>query len=260
MLFPPRWAGLTLPPDDDESALLALFDDRPANPVTGAHVRAVMLSTVDGAATGADGLSGSVGDLADRRLFGSLRALADVVLVGAGTVRAEGYRDVQVPHRLRAARTARGRPDRVTLAVVTGSGVLPELVLEGDPLVLTSSTALGLAALRERLGDDRVIVADGTLPGTVDVVAAVRALVARGLTRVHAEGGPTLLAGLVAAGAVDEICLTLAPRLVAGSAPRILDTRAWLDAPAHLELVHLLRAGDTLLGRWRLAPTPDRLT
>lgn len=253
VLLPPAHAGLTLPPDRGEAALLDLFDDPPVSPVTGAHVRAVMLASVDGAVTGADGVAGSVGDPADRRLFAALRALADVVLVGAGTVRAEGYRDVQVPHRLRAARAARGRPDRVTLAVVTGTGVLPEPALKGDPLVITWSGAPGLAALRAALGDDRVIVADGPVPGAVDVATAVRALATRGLTRVHAEGGPTLLSALVAAGAVDELCLTLGPLLVGGPAPRILDTPAWLDPPVRLELAHLLRAGDTLLGRWRVA-------
>jgi len=258
VLYPPERAGLRLPPDPGEAALLALFDDPPVNPATGAHIRAVMLASADGAVTGADGVAGSVGDPGDRRLFAALRALADVVLVGAGTVRAEGYRDVQVPHRLRAARAARGRPDRVTLAVVTGTGVLPEPALDGDPLVITSSGAPGLAALRAGLGDDRVIVADGPTPGQVDVGAAVRALAARGLTRVHAEGGPTLLAALVAAGAVDELCLTLGPLLVGGPAPRVLDTPTWLDPPVHLELAHLLRADDTLLGRWRVATAADR--
>jgi riboflavin biosynthesis pyrimidine reductase len=252
VLFPADLAGWFLPPADDEADLLALFDDPPPRPSTGAHVRAVMLATLDGAVTGADRRASSAGDAADRRLFAALRALADVVLVGAGTVRAEGYREVQVPAPLAATRAARGRPDRVSLAVVTRSGDLPEPVLDGDALVVTSSDAPGLGTLRERVGADRLVLADRDAPGTVDCAAAVRALAERGLRRVHAEGGPTLLAGLIAAGAIDELSLTVTPRLVAGPAPRVLDATAWLDPPPEAELVHLLRAGSTLLGRWRV--------
>lgn len=253
MLHPAHLAGTALPADAE---LLALFDDPAPNPATGAHVRGVMVSSLDGAATGSGGRSGELSDAADRRLFGALRALADVVLVGAGTVRAEGYADVQVPERLRAVRAGRGRAARVELAVVTWSGDLPDDVLAGEALVVTSSAAPGLPALRGRVGDDRLVLADGAGPGArpgVDTAAAVRALAARGLPRVHAEGGPRLLAELAAAGALDEVCLTLAPRLVGGPAPRILNAPAWLDPPAGLELVHLLGAGSTLLGRWRVA-------
>ncbi len=260
--------GTLLAPDDD-AALLALFDDPPLRPATGAHVRGIMIASLDGAATGPDGRSGSLGDPADRRVFGALRALADVVLVGAGTVRAEGYADVQVPDRLRLVRAARGRADHIEMAVVTGSGALPDAVLDSDALVVTASGATGLPALCERVGADRLIVADPMGPGRddgdgpprVDVAAAVRALAERGLTRVHAEGGPGLLEELLAAGAIDELCLTLAPLLVGSLARRPLvgGSPTWpgragapLTAPTRLELLHLLRAGDTLLGRWRV--------
>jgi riboflavin biosynthesis pyrimidine reductase len=250
-------AGTVLAGDDDE-ALLALFDDPAPRPVTGAHVRAIMIASLDGAATGPDGRSGSLGDAADRRVFGALRALADVVLVGAGTVRAEGYDDVQVPDRLRAVRAARGRAERVQLAVVTGRGELPDPVLDAGALVVTTSTAPGLPALRDRIGEDRVIVADASVPGVVDVAAGVRALVGRGLVHVHTEGGPGLLREMLAAGLVDELCLMLAPRLVGGAARRGLLGDLAVAArtgarPVGLELLHLLRGGDTLLGRWRVA-------
>jgi riboflavin biosynthesis pyrimidine reductase len=260
--------GTLLGPDDDEG-LLALFDDPPPRPSTGAHVRGIMIASLDGAATGPDGRSGSLGDDADRRVFGALRALADVVLVGAGTVRAEGYADVQVPDRLRAVRAARGRGERVEMAVVTGRGDVPDAVLDGGALVVTASGAAGLPALRERVGDDRLIIADPVGPARddvdgpprVDVTAAVRALAERGLTHVHAEGGPGLLEELLAAGAIDELCLTLAPLLVGSLARRPLvgGSPTWpgrpgtpLTAPTRLTLLHLLRAGDTLLGRWRV--------
>ncbi len=260
----PGASGTTALPDDE--SLLALYDDPPPRAVTGAHVRGIMVASLDGAATGPDGRSGSLGDAADRRVFAALRALADVVLVGAGTVRAEGYEDVQVPARLREVRAARGRAPRIELAVVTASGAVPAAVLDAGALVVTASGAPGLAALRDRIGDDRLVVADAPgdpgAPARVDVAAAVRALADRGLTHVHAEGGPSLLHELLGAGVLDELCLTLAPLLVGGLAlgPLVGGAPAWpgrrpapLPAPARLELAHLLRSGDTLLGRWLVA-------
>ena len=257
----PGASGTTAVPDDE--SLLALYDDPPPRAATGAHVRGIFVASLDGAATGPDGRSGSLGDAADRRVFAALRALADVVLVGAGTVRAEGYEDVQVPARLRPVRAARGRAPRVELAVVTASGAVPEAVLDAGALVVTASGAPGLAGLRDRHGDDRLVVADAPDdPARVDVGVAVRALADRGLTHVHAEGGPSLLHELLGVGVLDELCLTLAPLLVGGLAHRPLvgggpawpgRTPAPLPAPARLELAHLLRSGDTLLGRWLVA-------
>ncbi len=267
MLVPALLAGTVLGPDDD-AGLLALFDDPAPRAATGAHVRAVMLGSLDGAATGADGLSGSLSDAADRRVFATLRALADVVLVGAGTVRAEGYQDVQVPDRLRHLRAARGRAERVELAVVTGTGDVPPAVLEAGALVVTSSDAPHLAGLRRMVGDDRLVLADAAVPApgrapglsSVDLTAAVRALAARGLGRVHAEGGPHLFRDLLAADVVDELSLTLAPVLVgaawqslASGPPGRSSAGTAAHLPTRLTLVHLLRAGDTLLGRWRIA-------
>ena len=269
VLVPATLAGTVLTPDDD-AGLLALFDDPPPRPATGVHVRGVMVASLDGAATGADGRSGSLSDAADRRVFGALRALADVVLVGAGTVRAEGYADVQVPGPLREVRAARGRSERVQLAVVTGTGDVPAAALDAGALVVTSSGAPRLSALRDRIGDDRLLVADGPvrhadLPGarrSVDLAAALRTLAARGLVRVHAEGGPSLLRELLAAGLVDELCLTSAPllvgdtrrrSLVGGPVPDLPGTHFSVGPPTRLELVHLLRGGSTLLGRWRVA-------
>ncbi len=168
-------------------------------------------------------------------------------------MRAEGYDDVQVPPRLATARAARGRRGRVELAVVTGTGLVPEPVLAAGALVITCPGAAGLAALRDRVGEDRVLVVRGPQPDQVDLASTVAALAARGLRRVHAEGGPRLLAQLAGAGALDELCLTITPSLVGGPAPRVLNVPAWLDPPPTLELVHLLRAGSTLLGRWQVA-------
>lgn len=238
-----------LEPLAGEPELIGLFTaDVPA----GVHVRANMVSSVDGAAAGADGQSGSINGSADWRVFRVLRALADVVLIGAGTARAEGYTALSVPDDLRAARAALGRPDALELAVVT-TGDLPDALLDGDrpPLVLTTGANPQLSALRARIGADRVIVTADS--GHVDARAAVAALADRGLTHVLAEGGPGLLAQLVDADVVDELCLTWSPQLVGGPVGRITNLPSWFAPPRALRPLHLLHADGVLLGRWRVA-------
>ncbi|CAN5205409.1 pyrimidine reductase family protein [soil metagenome] len=244
-----------LDPDPTEMSLGELYA-HPGPPAgRAAWVRANMVATVDGAVTGPDQLSGSINNDADHRVFDVLRAAADVVLIGAGTARAERYRSLSVPDALAGARAARGQSDRLELAVVSASGVLPPELLAGDelPLVLTVSSSPALAALRARLGAERVIEAGDT---EVDPERALAALAARGLVRVLTEGGPHLLGSLVASDAVDELCLTTSPLMVAGPAARILDTAAWLDPPRVATLAHLLHSDGVLLARWLLGARP----
>lgn len=217
------------------------------------HVRANMVASVDGAATGPDGRSGSLGTAADRRVFGVLRALADVVLVGAGTVRVEGYHDLPVPPGLAPARAAAGLPPGIELAVVTRSGDVPgDLRADGPaPLVVTGAT--GARRARERVGADRVVVVPGADdPDSPDLRAAVAALGALGLPHVLTEGGPRLLADLLAADVVDELHLTTAPVLAAGDAPRPTVGPAVVP-PRRARVRHLLHAADgTVLTCWDL--------
>jgi riboflavin biosynthesis pyrimidine reductase len=254
------------PPDVPLDVLVPVTDRRTLAPVPGEaelvallvrdapHVRANMVASVDGAATGGDDRSGSLGTPADARVFAVLRALADVVLVGAGTVRAEGYRELPVADHLRAARAAAGLPDHVRLAVVTRRGDVPADLTTGarPPLVVTG--AAGAAHARDLVGPDRtLVVPQRDDPDSPDLPAAVAALRARGLTHVLAEGGPGLLGDLLAADVVDELCLTTAPTLVAGPAPRVVHGAPWLapSRPAHLR--HVLHAPDgTLLTCWDL--------
>ncbi|GEK19781.1 dihydrofolate reductase family protein [Cellulomonas xylanilytica] len=252
VLLPVESPVRLLAPRADESELIALFTGRERS---GLHVRANMVSTVDGAATGANRLSGSINGPADFRVFRVLRALADVVLVGAGTVRAERYTPLEVPAELRAARAALGLPAELELAVVTASGELPTSLLETDrpPLVLTTGSAPALDTLRARLGTDRVVVADGDDPGAVDPRAVITALGERGLQHVLAEGGPTLLAQLVDADLVDELCLTWSPQLVGGPAGRVTRLPTWFAPARPVTLAHLLHADGVLLGRWQVA-------
>ncbi|UZN05073.1 dihydrofolate reductase family protein [Cellulomonas sp. S1-8] len=242
--------GRRLPERPGEADLVALLQRER----TGPHVRANMVASIDGAATGGDGRSGSLGTAADRRVFAVLRALADVVLVGAGTVRAEGYRELPVAPHLRDARAAAGLDPRIELAVVTRRGDVPADLLTGarPPLVVTG--AAGADRARDAVGPERLVVVPGTDdPDSPDLGAAVAALAARGLRHVLAEGGPHLLADLLAAGVVDELFLTTGPVLLAGDAPRPVTSAAGLAPPRAARLRHLLHASDdTLLACWDL--------
>ncbi|GAB3590056.1 pyrimidine reductase family protein [Angustibacter peucedani] len=220
----------------------------------GAVVRANFVATLDGSATGDDGRSGSINDPADHRVFDLLRALSDVVLVGAGTARDEGYGRVRTPDRWVALRTALGLADHPALAVVTRSLDVPEALLEpadgaGELLVVSTQDAdpARLGQLRERLGDERLLLAGR---GSVDLAHVVERLAGSGRRRVLAEGGPQLMNDLVRAGVLDELCLTVAPLLVGGDGPRI-----GRGAPVHerMRLAHALVSDGPLLTRWTRA-------
>lgn len=188
-------------------------------------VRANMIASVDGGATVND-RAGGLGGPGDRALFKVMREVADAVLVGAGTVRAENYSGAQLGVAARQRRQARGQAEIPPIAVVTASGELePSSRLftrtEVPPLIFT--TTASLAAARDRLhGSAEVLDASTTDPTAVDPAAVLAELGGRGLYRVLCEGGPTLLGDIVAAGLLDELAVTVAPMLVDGTAPRIL--------------------------------------
>lgn len=197
-------------------------------------VRANMVGSVDGAPSGVDGLSGSLATAADRRVFRVLRSLADVVLVGAGTARAEGYRPAALP-----------------IAVVSG-----RLDLDLDSPLLAAATHRTIVLTSSAAGRERVRaaaeVADVEVcgDGSVDLVQALEALRRRGLADVLCEGGPSLLGQLAAAGLLDELCLTVVPTLEGSAAAGRALGGPPLPAPLPLTLGHLLEDEGTLLTRW----------
>jgi len=203
-------------------------DERPA-------VRLNMISTVDGA-TALDGVSGNLGSLADKRVFGVLRSLADVVLVAAGTVRAEHY-----------------GPSTVPIAVVTRSAGLDWQSrffseAKARPMVLTVDDAP--KENLEHASEVADVIFAGT--GSVDLNRAVTELGTRGFHHVLAEGGPTLNTQLARAEVLDELCLTLSPKLLAGDAKRILAGPV-LPAPTELQLRSVLEDDGYLFLRYRVS-------
>ncbi|MEP7193376.1 MAG: pyrimidine reductase family protein [Actinomycetota bacterium] len=212
-------------------------------------VRANFVTTLDGAATGDDGRSGSINTGADRDVFALLRALCDVVLVGAGTARAEGYRRAVV--RAPWLNLRQGRPAHPTTAVFSRSGVVPPRLSDaredsGEVLLVTCESAGAEAVDRARgtLGEDHVIIRGDE---SVDLSAAVDALADRGLPQILCEGGPHLMRDLTASGRLDELCLTIAPTVVAGDGPHIT---AGAAVTADLMPRLLIESQGTILGRW----------
>ncbi|MBC3191443.1 dihydrofolate reductase family protein [Pseudonocardia sp. C8] len=212
---------------------------------TSPRVTAVMVSSLDGAVVAGGAGSRGLSTPADRTLFRALRRSAGVVLVGAGTVRDEDYRGVR-PRRPTPDDPEPGPPP--PLAVVTGSADLdPGAALLTDtvtpPIVLTTGAAP--ARRREALqaaGADVVVLPD-LAPATL-----LGELGRRGLHDVLCEGGPTLLGALVAADAVDELRLTLAPVLVGGPAGRIAAGPVAAEPPRGMRLAgHTADDDGTLL-------------
>ncbi|MGY2875786.1 riboflavin biosynthesis pyrimidine reductase [Marmoricola sp. URHA0025 HA25] len=198
-------------------------------------LRVNMVSTLDGAANGASGKSGSINNEADKRVFHALRDQADAIVVGAGTARTERYRVAAVP-----------------IVVVSHRGLVPEQLQDAPPgkvLLATCSGSLGLDGARDKLGDEHVIVVGES---QVDLAALKAALVERGFRNLLSEGGPHLLRDLLDAGAVDELCLTWVPRAIGGVHPRILEGGP-VDTPMRLAL--LLEEAGTLIGRWLVEPS-----
>ncbi|HTY72073.1 MAG TPA: dihydrofolate reductase family protein [Actinomycetes bacterium] len=196
-------------------------------------LRASMVTTLDGSVAGPDGRSGSISGPADKAVFAALRAGSDAVLVGAGTASAEGYGPSARPIVVVSNRIG------IDLARPLFTEARHRTVL----LTARSAPAGRLEAARE--------VAEVVLAGEerVDLTAGLAALRARGMTRIVCEGGPSLLAGLLADGLVDELCTTTSPLVVGGDGSRMvrgpwLPTQPW-------RLAQLLTDDGFLFARWQ---------
>jgi riboflavin biosynthesis pyrimidine reductase len=221
--------------DDDLLAAYAFPSQQP-------WVRANFVTTLDGAIRGNDDLSGSISPESDQRVFRIARRNADVVLVGAGTVRAEDY-----------------RPSTRPLALVTRTLDLPStLRLFADatqehatPMAFTTDEAAASATdeLRARVE----VVPCGS--GHVDLARLVATLAARGLNRIHCEGGPHLLGSLLQSGLLDELLQTIVPILRGGGpGEHLVDIPAGLDPMVRLTTTQVLEEDGVLF----LRATVDR--
>jgi riboflavin biosynthesis pyrimidine reductase len=209
-------------------------------------VRAMMVTSLDGAAAGPDGLSGSISSDADQLVFNAVRRFADSVLVGSGTIRAEKYTPMRAKEEDKAAREARGQLPAPVLTVVSGSLKLPwELPMWAE------STHRPIVITRKDVDPERVAEADqyADLIALEEVTPAaiVAALVERGLPRIVCEGGPNLLNDFVRTGEVDELDITVSPTMVGseGSPPTKL-----LEEVASFHLVSVLAQDNYLMARY----------
>ena len=207
-----------------------------------------MVSALDGKATIEWRTKGLSTDL-DRELFHRLRTQMDAVMVGAGTVRAERYGRMIKSDELRAARSdAALEPDPLAVIVTARLDLPADLPLLNEPeqrvVIATGSDAtlpdLGEQVTYERTGDDLPLLLS-------------RLREQHGVRSVLCEGGPTLNSYLLAAGLVDELWLTLNPKLAGGAAALTIVAGRQLVEPAELTLVSLAEGDGDLFGRWRVA-------
>jgi riboflavin biosynthesis pyrimidine reductase len=244
-----------LPTPRDPVDPLEVYADMPAASGRPA-VRVNMISSVDGA-TDVGGVSGPLGGPGDRRVYLTLRALCDVVLVGAGTVRAEGYGPHRPTDEQRAWRIDAGLAPTAAMAVVSAGlrlDLAAALFTEAEARTVVVAPARSDEAVRQRVAEVGDVVVAGE--EAVDLAAALRAFRERGSRVVLCEGGPMLLGELLAAGLVDELCLTLAPMLVADPL-RLLPDRALL-APHDMTLASVLEDDGHLFLRYLLTGTAAR--
>lgn len=227
-------------------------DERPVPPGR-PWVMANMIASADGTATDADGRSGGLGGPADKAMFAALRGVADVIVAGAATVITEDYGPSRPAARVREQRVARGQAPTPRIAVTSASlaieptrRLFTEATPDARPLVLTVAAAdparrraLETVAEVHVVGDEQVDWARAFALLHTELGAQV----------VLCEGGPLTVGQLVADDLLDELCLTIAPTLVAGDGPRIARGAAPV-AGRDQALARVLLADDHLFLRY----------
>ncbi|MCZ2818252.1 dihydrofolate reductase family protein [Modestobacter sp. VKM Ac-2984] len=216
----------------------------------GRHLRVNFVASPDGAIS-VDGRSGGLGSDGDRRVFRTLRALSDAVLVGAGTAAAEGYRPVLPDSAVGRLRAELGRPTVAPIVVVSRRASLrPD-----DQLVTAAVTPTLLVTCAAADADQRAALTGAGVEvlvcgdDDVDLPTALDALAERGHEQVLCEGGPALFTAALAAGVVDELDLSIAPLLVGGG-PGLLPQA--LPSPVPAELRQVLEEDGVLFTRYAL--------
>jgi riboflavin biosynthesis pyrimidine reductase len=232
-VVPVEGGELDLDAPDARTTLLNWY-----TPLDREYVRLNLVTTLDGRAAGADGTSESLTSRADRTILGVIRELAGVVLVGAESVRREGYM----------------RPRSAALAIVTASGDLTGHRLTSHPdrtapiFVFTTAAAADRAAAT--VPGATVVVLESTSTDRIDLADVIASLRLEGYARIVAEGGPRLAEQLVRASLIDEVCLTVMPRLGGPAVPVLGATAAVITPLAAVQL--LVDESGAQYGRWSL--------
>ncbi len=211
-------------------------------------LRANFATSLDGGISGSDGRSATVNSAADHVVFELVRALSDVVVIGAGTARGEGYGPLSVARRWREARADRELGAELPLVVVSNRGDVPPTLrgaAAGRVLLATHEDADSLERARAELGGDGVLLCGAS---RVEPQLLLDRLAERGWSHVLTEGGPHLLATFLEAEVVDELNLSFTPRVVGGSGPRM--TAGLPDGDRAFSPRVLIEEDGTVMGRW----------
>jgi riboflavin biosynthesis pyrimidine reductase len=215
-----------------------------------------MVSTADGRAT-VEGRSGPIGNVADRQLFHGLRTAVDAVMAGAGTIRVERYRRLVREESARQIRRERGLAEEPWACIVSGRLALPDdIPLLADPAARVAILTSSAASLPDGEGAEIQYIRR-TRDGLLDLPAALAELRERlGVRTVLCEGGPHTNSQLLADGLVDELFLSLSPKLAGGDptgeALRIV-SGPQLDPPIELELLCAFEHESHLFLRYRVS-------
>lgn len=231
--------------DLDDDSLWDLY--RP--PIGRLSVRSNFVSTIDGTAA-FHGRSAPLSSPADRALFKLLRAQADLIVVGASTFAAEHYGPVRLPKAAAERRLATGKAPTPRLAILSRTlniDLSSPIFGAGEaqaPLIITVESAP--EQLAARVGR----VAEVKVAGehSIDWNGLRGSLSAEGVESVLCEGGPTTFGSLVAAGALDELCITVRTSLLGAAGPRLMGGTA-LGVPFDLATLHILQQDSHLFFR-----------
>ena len=229
--------------DDEQLTGCYAINDRSSQ-----SVRVNFVASIDGAATD-HGLSGGLSGQADKRVFDILRRLCDVVLVGAGTVRAEGYGAMRLDPASVQFRRENGLADQPVFAIVSGTlGLDPQSTVFTKAPVKALVVTVGASSRVKKEALSRVTDVLVCGEERLDVDVMLDAFAKRGLRQVLCEGGPTLFGTLLGADRVDELCLTISPLIESGDAHRIVV--GTLEKAQRMTLHHVLVSDGTLMLRY----------
>jgi 5-amino-6-(5-phosphoribosylamino)uracil reductase len=224
-------------------------DDRPAVIVN-------MVQTLDGVVA-IGGKAWSIGSDVDHYLFRTLRGWADVVLSGAGTLRENDVIVSTHPH-LQADREASGRPGTPLAVVVSRRADFSDDVLRKrffthggrPPVVATTEQSRAEDRRRVAAAGAEVLVVPAAPSGDVDMRALLALLAARGTGRILCEGGPRTNRLLIESGMVDELFVTVAPRVAGAAGGQPVVAGLLGGAQAELRVISEHQYADAVLREW----------